>query len=125
MGRLRDGSRLRPFILTLSLHGGWADKVTFASITGTAVCDPSSLPGDEECVKFKADPALWALTETQVKISEVNVAELDAVLFAGGFAVMWDYPESEAASQRVIQEMYEAGEGGFNSLPLGPLSLPT
>ena len=84
-------------------------EVTFASISGTATCDPSSLPGDEECVSFKADPSLWAMTEKQVKVDEVDATDFDAVLFAGGFGTMWDYPSSEA-SQALIRSMYESGK---------------
>lgn len=84
-------------------------SVEFASITGSAFCDPSSLPGDAECVKFKSDASLWALTESQRKLSDVAPEEFDAVLFAGGFGVMWDFPGSEAC-QELIKNMYEAGK---------------
>ena len=84
-------------------------EVEFCSISGTAVCDPSSLPGDDECKRFKGDAALWALTEQQKKISDVVSSDYDAVLFAGGFGVMWDFPNSEA-SQALIRDMYEAGK---------------
>ena len=58
--------------------------------------------------RFKG-AGLWALTEQQKKISDVVSSDYDAVLFAGGFGVMWDFPNSEA-SQALIRDMYEAGK---------------
>merc|ERR1712216_383250 len=84
--------------------------VTFASSTGEATCDPSSLgQGDAEVDAFFADESLKALTEKTAKLEDMNPADFDAVLFAGGFGVMWDFPESEAA-QKFIVAMYEAGK---------------
>lgn len=84
-------------------------EVQFASITGKATCDPSSLPGDEECVAFWGDEALKASTETNAKLEDCNAADYAAVLFAGGFGVMWDFPTSEVA-QKMILATYEAGK---------------
>ena len=84
-------------------------EVEFASIAGEATCDPSSLPGDGEVQAFMGNPALKALTETPKKIGDCDPAKCDAVLFAGGFGVMWDFPNSLEA-QRFIVSMYEAGK---------------
>jgi len=77
--------------------------VEFASINGTAVCDPSSLPGDDECVRFMGDNALKSLTENNKKVNECTASDYDAVFFAGGFGTMWDFPESEDC-QKIISD---------------------
>lgn len=84
-------------------------EVQFASITGKTTCDPGSLPGDEECVAFWGNEALKASTETTAKLEDCNASDYVAVLFAGGFGVMWDFPTSEAA-QKMILATYEAGK---------------
>lgn len=83
--------------------------ITIASISGTSVCDPGSLPGDDECQAFMKDEALVALTKNTPKVEDIKAEDFDVVLFAGGFGVMWDYPKSEAA-HKLIRDTYTAGK---------------
>jgi len=86
-------------------------NVEFASIKGGAApVDPSSLDmNDAENKKFWEDASLKALTENTKKLDDVNAFDYDAVLFAGGFGTMWDFPESEVA-QNLVKSMYEDGK---------------
>ncbi|KAL3927190.1 MAG: hypothetical protein SGPRY_002939, partial [Prymnesium sp.] len=84
--------------------------VEFASIDGTASCDPSSIEAsqdDVDSMKFWNDPSLRAQTEKNKKLSDCKHEDYQAVFFAGGFGVMWDFPESEAAI-KLISAMLEA-----------------
>eukprot|EP00965_Chrysotila_dentata_P123159 4071153-Pleurochrysis_carterae.AAC.1 len=84
-------------------------EVEWASITGTASCDPSSIDASKEdkiCMDFWNDAKMKALTEKQMRLADADPAAYDAVFFAGGFGVMWDFPESKAA-QDIIKTMYK------------------
>ena len=65
--------------------------VDFASISGGATVDPGSLPGDEECQKFCADDELRAKTVNAPALATVDSSAYDALFFAAGFGVMWDF----------------------------------
>jgi len=72
-------------------------KVTFCSISGTALCDPSSIEfakDDEICTKFYADESLKAQTSKQPKLADMTVTDFDVLFFVGGFGTMWDFPDS-------------------------------
>lgn len=89
-------------------------EVTWASIAGgEAPCDPGSVEAsaeDAESMAFWNDKDLIAKTSGATgKLDDFKAEDFDAVLFAGGFGVMWDFPESEAA-QKLIVAMYEAGK---------------
>merc|ERR1712070_499689 len=86
--------------------------VEFASISGKATCDPSSIDASKEdkpCMDFWNDAELKATTESAKKLADCDAAAYDAVLFAGGFGVMWDFPESSEA-QALIKAVYGAGK---------------
>ena len=81
-------------------------RVVFASVDGGhAPVDPGSMPGDDECARFWDDAELRGLTENTVRLSDIDEADIDVILFAGGFGVMWDFPEWGAAHD-VIRAMY-------------------
>jgi putative intracellular protease/amidase len=83
--------------------------IEWASITGTATCDPSSIDAskdDKECMDFIKEAIAGA---SQTKLDDVDTGAYDAVLFVGGFGTMWDFPES-AACEKVIKAMYAAGK---------------
>lgn len=64
--------------------------VTWASIGGTALCDPSSIDAtkeDAECVKFAAEE--MAKTTNQAKLADVDASTYDVLFFVGGFGTMW------------------------------------
>ena len=87
-------------------------EVEFASITGTATCDPSSVEAskeDAESMKFWVDATLRSKTEKNKKLSECVQTDYDAIFFAGGFGTMWDFPENEAVA-KMITETYAANK---------------
>jgi len=93
-------------------EAGW--EVTWASIAGgVAPCDPGSVDAskeDTEAMKFWNDEELRAATVNKtVKLDGCKPEDYDAVFFAGGFGVMWDFPDS-AAAINMIKTMYEAGK---------------
>jgi len=91
---------------------GW--EVEFASISGTAVCDPNSVTAsadDEECMAFWNDAEKKALTEAPKKLADIPVEEavanFEAIFFVGGFAALYDFPESPEV-QALIKTFYES-----------------
>lgn len=89
-------------------------QVTWASIAGgEAPCDPGSVDAsaeDAESMAFWNDKDLVARTSgATAKLDEMKADDFDAVLFAGGFGTMWDFPDSEAA-QKLVVAMFEAGK---------------
>merc|ERR1719152_378283 len=81
------------------VEAGW--KVDWASPAGgVAPCDPGSVDAsaeDAESMKFWNDDALKASTcGATGKLDDFvgGILDYDAVFFAGGFGVMWDFPES-------------------------------
>ncbi|KAL1527824.1 hypothetical protein AB1Y20_009206 [Prymnesium parvum] len=87
-------------------------EVEFASITGLATCDPSSIDAskdDKECTDFWSDPTLKAKTESTKKLADCKPDDYSAVFFAGGFGVMWDFPENPAAI-KLITDMLAANK---------------
>jgi len=89
-------------------------EVTWASIAGgEAPCDPGSVEAsadDAESMAFWNDKDLVAKTSGATgKLDDFKAEDFDAIFFAGGFGVMWDFPESEAA-QKLVVDFYEAGK---------------
>ena len=87
-------------------------SVTFASISGTSNCDPSSIEAtkeDGECVKFLGDAALVQATTKQAKLADVDVSKYDVIFFVGGFGTMWDFPDSPEV-QKAIETTWKASK---------------
>jgi putative intracellular protease/amidase len=57
---------------------------------------------------FAEDAEMQAKVAATPRFADVDAAEYDAVLFAGGHGAMWDFPEDPEIA-RVAQEIYEAG----------------
>ena len=49
------------------------------------------------------------MTKTTMKLSDCKSADYDCIFFAGGFGVMWDFPDDPDA-HRLCREMYEQGK---------------
>ncbi len=88
-------------------RAGW--EVRFASVKGgVAPVDPKSVrEADAEGLAFWSDRSLRALTEETVPFSSVDPQDVDALFLAGGFGVMWDFPDSPDL-QKLILALHEA-----------------
>ena len=102
-----DGSPTGVFLSELShpyyafVNAGY--DVKLVSISGSVQLDPSSLEGDfydaqskkfveEDKIEYKTAPAL----------DTVSADDLDVLFFAGGFGVMWDFPDCKAAQDLIL-----------------------
>lgn len=70
---------------------------------------------------FTDDPEMRAKTAQTPRFADIDAAQYDAVLFAGGHGTMWDLPDN-ADVARVIREMYESG-GVVAAVCHGPAAL--
>lgn len=85
-------------------------EVDFASIGGVSTCDPSSIDGaDQQSLNFINDEVLKARTVSAPKLADCDVNSYDALFIAGGFGVMWDFPENDALI-RAVKSTYAAGK---------------
>jgi len=84
-------------------------QVSFCSVAGKATIDPKSMPGDEAGQRFMASPALMKQCREAPAIGSFDISGFDAIFFAAGFGVMWDFPDNPNI-QKVVREMYEAGK---------------
>ena len=66
-------------------------QVSFCSVAGKATIDPKSMPGDEAGQRFMASPALMKQCREAPAIGSFDISRFDAIFFAAGFGVMWDF----------------------------------
>ena len=71
--------------------------------------------------KFWDDADFQAKLANTLCLDNVNSADFDAIFFAGGHGVMWDFPNS-AAIDKVTREIYERG-GIVSAVCHGPCAL--
>ncbi|MBE8955242.1 MAG: type 1 glutamine amidotransferase domain-containing protein [Quinella sp. 2Q5] len=71
--------------------------------------------------KFWDDENFQAKLADTLKLADVNAADFDAIFFAGGHGVMWDFADSPAVD-RVTREIYERG-GVVSAVCHGPAAL--
>lgn len=71
--------------------------------------------------KFWNDPIFQAKLDNTLKIDDVNPSDFDAIFFAGGHGVMWDFPNNTAIAD-VTREIYERG-GIVSAVCHGPTAL--
>ncbi len=71
--------------------------------------------------KFWDDADFQSKLANTTKLDEANAADFDAIFFAGGHGVMWDFPDS-AAIDKVTREIYERG-GVVSAVCHGPAAL--
>lgn len=84
-------------------------------LIGKSVC--RSLPGDDECQKFWADDTLRAKTVNAPALASIDPSTYDALFFAAGFGVMWDFCgtasngwSGDPVAMELIRSMYESGK---------------
>lgn len=71
--------------------------------------------------KFWNDPTFQAKLDNTLKIDDVSPSDFDAIFFAGGHGVMWDFPNNTAIAD-VTREIYERG-GIVSAVCHGPTAL--
>ena len=98
-------------------------EISLASIKGgKPPIDKDSLDfTDPINKKFWDDADFQKKYENTLKLDEVNPKDFDAIFFAGGHGVMWDFPDS-AAIDKVTREIYETG-GIVSAVCHGPSAL--
>lgn len=78
---------------------------------GRSPLEPRSLKWpllDKSAKAWLNDPARMALLSSTARPDEIDPAELDAIYFTGGHAVMWDFPNSEGL-QAITRAIWEKG----------------
>ena len=98
-------------------------KTDIASIKGgKPPIDKDSLDiTDEINKKYWNDEDFQRRYNNTFKLSDVNAENYNAIFFAGGHGVMWDFPDSEAV-QKITREIYENG-GIVSAVCHGPAAL--
>ena len=71
--------------------------------------------------KFWDDADFQAKFANTIKLDDAKAADFDAIFFAGGHGVMWDFADS-AAIDKVTREIYERG-GIVSAVCHGPAAL--
>lgn len=71
--------------------------------------------------KFWDDENFQRQFQNTLKLDDANPADYDAIFFAGGHGVMWDFPDS-AAIDKVTRGIYERG-GIVSAVCHGPAAL--
>lgn len=71
--------------------------------------------------KFWDDATFQKKYNNTLKLDDVDAKDYDAIFFAGGHGVMWDFPESSAVD-KVTREIYENG-GIVSAVCHGPCAL--
>ena len=71
--------------------------------------------------KFWDDENFQRKLENSLKLDDVKAEDFDAIFFAGGHGVMWDFADS-AAIDKVTREIYEHG-GIVSAVCHGPAAL--
>lgn len=100
-------------------------EMVFASPKGGAApLDEGSIEAtkdDEEAQSFCSDPVTQALYANTVALKDVDPSTFNAIFFAGGFGVMWDFPD-DADVKRISEAIYNAG-GIVSAVCHGPIAL--
>ena len=98
-------------------------ETVIASIKGgKPPIDPVSLNFDDPInKKFWDDKNFQRKLENSVKLDDVDAKNFDAIFFAGGHGVMWDFADSSAID-KVTREIYENG-GIVSAVCHGPAAL--
>lgn len=98
-------------------------EISLASIKGgKPPIDEVSLDfSDAINKKFWDDATFQKKYNNTLKLDDVDAKDYDAIFFAGGHGVMWDFPESSAVD-KVTREIYENG-GIVSAVCHGPCAL--
>jgi len=85
-------------------------SVTFASPRGGAApIDPASMDRtDEMNAAFLDDPEVRKALDHTLRLAEIKVEAVDALVFAGGHGTMWDLPSNKVVGDAIVG-VHEAG----------------
>ncbi|GAA4766576.1 type 1 glutamine amidotransferase domain-containing protein [Microbacterium gilvum] len=92
-------------------EGRGFEQVIVSPAGGPSPLEPRSLkfPTYDRIAKaWHDDPARMALLENTLRPDQVDPADVDAISFTGGHAVMYDFPDSEGL-QSITREIWERG----------------
>ncbi len=111
-----------PFFALLE-HGFSIDQIDIVSPQGgKAPVDANSVDLTDPINKqFLARPELVAKTDRTLHPSDIQASEYDAILFAGGHGVMWDFPDATDLLA-IATEIYEH-DGVVAAVCHGPAAL--
>lgn len=70
---------------------------------------------------FLNDPAMSVKLENTLRLDQVDPAEYDAILYAGGHGTMWDFPDSTRLAE-IARDIYE-NNGAVAAVCHGPAGL--
>jgi len=87
------------------------DQAIVSPSGGVSPLEPRSLKFptyDKSAKAWRSDPVKTALLQHTRSPDEIDSADVDAVYFTGGHAVMYDFPDSEGL-QRITREIFERG----------------
>ncbi|KGQ70031.1 dihydroxyacetone kinase [Chelonobacter oris] len=97
-------------------------EVEFASIKGGAApLDGLEDMNDPVNKHYWADENFRHAIANTLRIDDIDPGRYAAIFFAGGHGTMWDFPDN-AAAQKAIREIYEAG-GIVSAVCHGPAAL--
>lgn len=106
----------------LVLHDAGYDLDVVSPKGGNAPMDPGSLDLDDpDNRRFWETPEMRAKVENTLRPEDVDPADYDAIVFAGGHGVMWDFPD-DTGLQRLGTAIYEDG-GVVAAVCHGPAAL--
>ncbi|MFI7638975.1 type 1 glutamine amidotransferase domain-containing protein [Nonomuraea sp. NPDC049400] len=90
-------------VLTAAGH-----EVELVSVAGGRPPRDGEDPADQSQQRFLADPSVARQLADSPRPEDVDASRFDAILFAGGHGVMWDFPDNPALG-RLAREIYESG----------------
>lgn len=89
---------------------------------GEPPMDPRSHKlSDDDNRRFIETADDWQKMQNSLLLAEINAADYDAIVFAGGHGTMWDFPDN-ADIQRLSRDIYE-NDGVVAAVCHGPAAL--
>ena len=89
---------------------------------GEPPMDPHSHKlSDDDNRRFVETAADWQKMQNSLLLAEINAADYDAIIFAGGHGTMWDFPDNTDI-QRLSRDIYE-NDGVVAAVCHGPAAL--
>lgn len=89
---------------------------------GKPPMDPRSFKlSDVDNQRFVQTPTDWQKMQNTLALADIEAADYQAIVFAGGHGTMWDFPDN-ADIQRLSREIYE-NEGIIAAVCHGPAAL--
>ena len=89
---------------------------------GEPPMDPRSHKlSDDDNRRFVETAADWQKMQNSLLLADINAADYDAIVFAGGHGTMWDFPDNTDI-QRLSRDIYE-NDGVVAAVCHGPAAL--